>query len=322
MVDTRRREFMKKFLKLISIILCLMLCLSFVACSNDKDDDDDDSTGGGGGANKGQTISSEQAQTIMDQFSTMLEDMEQSIEESSQEIPLQKFTLTITNVQDECTTTLTDRYSAENNYFYSEIHTTNQNLYDYETGELYHTTHRHDYYAHTYVDANGKLVKAVDSYDDSTNFYQGESNRQTIAEKEYNYLDDDPSTAVNTMQDKLFNSSSSFLTEYFTISESMLTTIEPLLSFGEFSSSGYEIKSLGAGHLYIKIEMMGMFYEMEITDYILVYYKTEMDMSQIPGGNAGLETYQHMSSELRLQKDVCTISYPDLTGYTFNPYLP
>ena len=285
-----------------------MLSLSFVACGGD-----DDNTGDSGNTAKGNLVSAEQAQTFLSQLEEYINGFD-----NIEELPYEKFTYAARTTMDDEVMVLGTRYNKQANYFYEYSQGTNTRSYDYVSGQrvLILLTHRHTSHDYIYIDTSGQLVKATDIYDDHTEYFDGQSNRKQSAEKEYRYLAKDLPSSTESFNEHVLSSGGAMFTTYITQTGSMLQTIQPLLALGSGSYGGVDIetRSLGEGHMYVKMSMAGALYEAEINDYFMTYFKTVADYSKLPGGDFGLN-YEKVTTEYVFQKDVCDITYPNLSQF-------
>ena len=146
---------MKKLLKLVSVLLCLILSLSFVACGEDDDNGDSGNTA------KGQQISAEQADEFLVQLETYLDEIE-----NADELPFDKFTYTTKITMDNTVMVANSKYSKQDSYFYEYGNIADQQIYDYSESEkvLISTVHSTINYTWTYIDADGKLLRATERY--------------------------------------------------------------------------------------------------------------------------------------------------------------
>ncbi len=291
--------------RIVGLVLAFCAFTSFVACGKDDNKAGDD----GGHVEKGETISSAQAQELF-----------AGIEAKSKTISvetLDKFAYTTVMTMDEQVMSVHYRYSKEDMYAYS--YNTEENMkISTEEGEHVRTTVSRRDNTYHYVDEDGRLISATDRYhlEEVKNEETGIFEPRTEEWKQYTVKEVDPVESAN----KFYNSEddfADFLSQSMTYTSSMLSTFKPLLQSGAGSSYGMkmEVRSKGDGHLWICQDMTsvsGMYMEYEFTDYALSYMKIVMDYEQMGMTAAPCKV---MIEEVFFTYNECELIYPNLSEY-------
>ena len=292
---------MKKFVTLGLSAIC---AFSLVACGGKKDKEPD----------HGSDISTQKAQALV-----------MGIKEKNNTLSVNDFTKLTYKAKiqmDDAITTTTHKFSKEDSYIYDTI--VIENMMHYETIDntktYVGTTHKSIITNYFYITSDGKAVDAANVFLDSTseNKETGIWERDITTSNGYGYLAETLEESQTQFDNNALTAASEVMTNLLSYSTQMLQTFEPFLTMPTASMPGFEIKSNGEGHLYMKQDMsdFGIYYECEFNNYMLTYMKSVMDSEKAGSIDTSAKV---ITTEIHFQIGVCELSYPNLEEYTYNP---
>lgn len=305
--------------KLISFALTGVIIFAVAGCGDEEEKKNSETNGVTIDAANGEVVSTAEARTF---FSEMETEREEITAEN-----VSKYTYWFKTSMETATgatysMTAGSRYSKDDSYLYTWTNTVNQPMYEYngdsteavQVGTIYNYTTG----IYTYIDEDGMAVEAL--HGAYSGVYQGEVGNDSY--QQWSYLSETTENAQEAFEEGFFAELLDIMATLLDYENQMAQTIEPMVST-DIAMSGIALQSKGKGHLCVTMEMLGMSYFIEYTDYHLSYMK--MDMG---AGTALVDPeLKSMTMEMYFKVGECEISYPDLTQYEYSeeavtPILP
>ena len=314
--------------------LCALLAILLVACSAPVDSSPSGGGGSGGGggggggdsseaaiiAQYGEKISGAEGKALFEEMGALYEDTD-----AFREMAMEKFSYTLRNTIGETVMTSYLGYSKLDQYMVAKNHSTNIYEYEYDEvmGQFTNTVIGKTFFAHmdntVYITQDGRMIAAHHNYSSGVDYVP--EYRPDISEFG-TYEEYDPTEAQERFHETIGVSCMESLSGYLSYVSQMLTSFEPLVEMGNFSTGGLtvEVRSKGANHLYLKYKMdiEGMKTELECVlenGYMSYIKMTVPNVENVPGVEGGYPLNGMMVTEIEFNYNECEIVYPDLSTY-------
>lgn len=292
--------------KLISFALTGVIIFAVAGCGDEEEKKSSETNGITIDEANGEIVSSAEAKAFLSEMEMQREEL------TSDNVSKYTYWLkTSIEMQTGATYSVTagSRYSKDDKYLYTWTQMVDQPVYDYnpdgsEKSRIGTISGASGIYA--YIDSEGKAIEAIHSHSYGTIYGEFDSNSSAT----WAYLNEEGETAEEAFEENLFSELLDVMATLLNYENQMAQAIDPMVSAG-IDMPGIAVQSKGEGHLYVTMDMLGMSYIIEFSEYHLSYMKMKIETTMDP-------ELKSMTTEMYFKVGECEVSYPDLSTYEYN----